>query len=738
MRTRIFLSVSFLLLLTTTAFGAQQRQALDEELRRIFELKEYEPKLFGPTAWLEAGRRYTTAESNEIVAYNSSSGGREVLISTAGLTPPGATVPLEIDGYSWSRDGSRLLVFTNSKKVWRDHTRGDYWVLEVATKKLRRLGGRAEPSTLMFAKFSPDGGRVAYVRENNLYVEDLSSNVITQLTTDGSNTTINGTSDWVYEEELSLRDCFRWSPNGQSIAYWQFDTAGVETMTLTNDTDSPYPKIVQYAYPKVGTTNSAVRIGVVGVSGGRTKWMNIPGDPRNMYLARMDWLDGSDKLVIQRLNRLQNINDVLLADSKTGIVTALHRDESKTWVNVQDSPEWLNANEFVRTSEKDGWQHVFRVSADGRDERLITRFEGDVLEIAGVDKPGGWLYFIASPENAGQRYLYRSKLDGTGNVERVTPANQPGWHSYDISPDRRWAFHTYSQFDVPPTTELISLPDHRSVRVFVDNAALRTKIRSIVKTPVEFFTVGIGGGVFLDGYMVKPSNFDPTRKYPLFIYIYGEVAAQTVVDRWGGDRALFHRALANEGYIVASIDNRGTPAPKGAAWRKIVYGSLGELSSQDHAAAVRAMLSKFAFIDASRVGIWGWSGGGTNTLNAMFRFPEVYKVGIAVAPMPDQRLYDTIYEERYMGLPDANADGYRRGSAINFAEGLKGNLLIVHGSGDDNVHYQGTERLVNRLIELGKPFDLMVYPNRTHAISEGKGTTLHLYSLITRYILEHL
>jgi len=291
---------------------------------------------------------------------------------------------------------------------------------------------------------------------------------------------------------------------------------------------------------------------------------------------------------------------------------------------------------------------------------------------------------------------------------------------------------------VPAVVELISLPDHRVARTLVNNAAVRAKVASMARPPVEFFNIDIGDGIVLDGLMLKPSTFDANRKYPLQMYVYGEVASQTVLDAWGGNRMLFLRALANEGYIVASVDNRGTPAPKGAAWRKVVYGALGDLSSKEQAAAVRAMTAKYTFIDAGRVGIWGWSGGGSNTLNAMFRFPDVYKVGVAVAPEPDQTLYDTIYQERYMGLPKDNAEGYRIGSPINFAEGLKGKLLIVHGSGDDNVHYQGTERLVNRLVELGKPFDLMVYPNRTHAISEGKGTTLHLYSLIARYIRAHL
>jgi len=334
--------------------------------------------------------------------------------------------------------------------------------------------------------------------------------------------------------------------------------------------------------------------------------------------------------------------------------------------------------------------------------------------------------------------LYRSRLDGSDVPQRVTPAVERGTHGYDVAPHARLAFHSASRFDRPTSIEVVDLPDHRALRPLTDTAALVSTLEPIVAPPVEFLTLDIGNGVTLDAWMLKPKGFDASRKYPVVAYVYGEPAGVTVTDQWGGGRNLFHRALAEAGYVVVSVDNRGTPAPKGAAWRKIIYGTVGDLSSREQALAVAALADRFAFIDRDRVGIWGWSGGGSNTLNAMFRFPATFKVGVSVAPVPDQRLYDTIYQERYMGLPQDNADGYRMGSPINFAEGLQGRLLVVHGSGDDNVHYQGTERLVNRLVELGKPFDMMVYPNRTHAISEGPGTTAHIYHLIGRYLLEHL
>jgi dipeptidyl-peptidase-4 len=578
---------------------------------------------------------------------------------------------------------------------------------------------------------------VAYVRGNNIFVEMIEEGHIRQITADGTDTTINGTSDWVYEEELGLRDAFRWSPDGANIAFWQFDATGVGTFTLINDTDTLYPETKKIAYPKVGTANSAVRIGVVNVESKKTRWMKTPGDPRDSYLARMEWMDGST-VGIQQLNRLQNQNDLLLADARTGEVRRVFRDENKAWVDTQGIT-WIDSGKsFLCLSERDGWRKIYTVSRDGSQITPITLFDADVLELSGVNETAGWAYFIASPEKATERYLYRSKLDGTGTPERVTPADQRGTHRYDVAPGGQLAFHTYSRFDQPPVVSVVSLPEHTALRTLTDTSALVAKLAPILKPEVEFFTIEVGDGVTLDGYMLKPSTFDPTKKYPVISHVYGEPASQTVMDQWGGSGILFHRALAEAGYIVLSVDNRGTPAPKGAAWRKVIYGAVGDLASKEQAAAMRALAAKYPFIDASRIGVWGWSGGGTNTLNAMFRFGDVYKVGVSVAPVPDQKLYDTIYQERYMGLPSTNADGYKLGSAINFADGLKGKLLIIHGSGDDNVHYQGTERLFNKLIELGKPFDVMVYPNRTHSISEGAGTSVHVYKRIARYFIENL
>jgi dipeptidyl-peptidase 4 len=731
--------------LPTTVFS--QSAPVADQLRRIFASGEFSPRQrFGPARWIEQGGAYLTLEpsaavrgARDIIRYEAATGARSIVVSASQLIAPGATEPLDIDDYAWSADGGRLLLFANTQRVWRQNTRGDYWVLDRAGGTLRKLGGPDAPaSSLMYAKFSPVGDRVGYVRQGEVYVESLTDGKITRLTTGADSLHVNGMSDWVYEEEFDLRDGFRWSPDGTRIAYWQFDMTGVGTFRLINDTDSLYPKIIPIQYPKAGTSNSAVRAGVVSATGGATRWLELGDDLRENYLPRMEWA-GAAELVLQRMNRLQNTDRVLLADATTGSVRTILTERDSAWVDVVDDLVWVaKGAEFLWPSERDGWRHVYRVSRDGARLSLITPGAFDVVSVAGVDEPGGWLYYIASPENATQRYLFRSRLDGKGSAQRLSPADAPGTHRYQVSPGAQWAFHNYSRFDQPAITELVRLPSHQVARTLVNDSAQRAAVARVVTRPTEFFRVPVGDGITVDGWMIRPRDFDSTQAYPLLVYVYGEPAGQTTGDAWSGGTGLWHHLLADQGYVVVSFDNRGTPAPRGRAWRKVVYGAVGVTSSREQAEAVRALTRARPYLDSTRVAIWGWSGGGSSTLQALFRYPEVYQVGMSVAPVPDESLYDTIYQERYMGLPTTNAEAYRLASAINVAEGLRGRLLIVHGSGDDNVHYQGSERLVNRLVQLGKRFDFMTYPNRSHCICEGPGTTLHVYSLLTRYLLEHL
>jgi len=715
---------------------------------------EFRAQAYGPIRWTAGGAAYTVLEpsasvkdAEDLVQYDVATGRRAILVPASRLVPPGDSVPIAIEDFAWCPAGPSLLIYTNSQRVWRQHTRGDYWLVDTTSWSLRKLGPGAKPSTLMFATFSPDGRRVAYVREHNLYVEDVAGGTVTQLTNDGSPTVVNGTFDWVYEEELNLRNGFRWSPDGQRIAYWQLDMDSVRNFDLINDTDSLYSFVIPVQYPKAGTTNSAARIGVVSAAGGPTRWLDIPGDPRNQYPARMDWAASPRELVIQRLNRLQNTDDVMLGDAETGSVRTILTERDSAWVNVVDDLRWLDGGKtFLWVSERDGWRHLYRISRDGKTVRLLTPSAFDLISpdaafgsayVHAVDTTGGWAYFSASPDNATQRYLYRARLDGKGRPERLTPAAQAGSHDYDIAPGARWGLHTWSRFDRPPMIDLVRLPRHETIRGLVDNAELVGRLAKLRTRPVEFFHAAADDGTRLDGWMLKPADFDSTRRYPVLFHVYGEPASQTVLDEWSGFQNLWHRMLTQQGYIVASVDNRGTPAPRGRAWRKSIYGRIGVLASADQAAAVRD-LSHHPYVDPARIGIWGWSGGGSMSLNAILRYPDLYAMAMAVAPVPDLRLYDTIYQERYMGLPSDNADGYRLGSPITFAQQLRGKLLVVHGSGDDNVHFQGTERLVDALVAAGKPFTMMDYPNRTHCICEGPGTTRHVFQLLERYLHENL
>ena len=730
-------------LLLAAPVAAQEADPALLTVKRIYGSTDFRSESFGPARWFPTGGAYTTLEATpnggagrELVRYDASSGAREVLVTAARLTPEGAKAPLAVESYDWSPDQGRLLIYTNSKQVWRINTRGDYWVLDRASGQLRQLGKFAKPSTLMYAKFSPDGGRVGYVVENNLFVENLATGDVTQLTRDGSRTIINGNFDWVYEEELSLHDGWRWSPDGNRIAYWQLNADRVRDFAMIRTTDSLYSRVVPIQYPKAGEQNSAARIGVVSATGGETTWLQIEGDPRNNYLARMEWAASSDELVVQKMNRLQNTLDLLLADARTGQVRTVLVEKDSAWVEVVDDLVWLeDGKRFTWVSERDGWNHVYVVSRDGKDVKLITPGDFDVLNVVGTDDANEWVYFVASPDNPAQRYLWRTRLDGKGKAERLSPGTANGSHLYDAGPGMRWAFHTYHTFTSAPIIDLVQLPTHKSVRMLAANKQVRDRVMAIRKGTVEWTTLRAADGSRLNAWIMKPADFDSTRRYPVLFQVYGGPGSQTVVDGWTGSQYLWHLMLTQKGYIVASVDNRGTGA-RGRAWRKVIYKQLGVVETQDQASAA-ADLAKRPWVDPQRIGIWGWSYGGFMSLNALFQAPDVYRTAIAVAPVTHWKYYDNIYTERYNGLPQENAAGYDKGSPLSYVKQMKGDLLLVHGSGDDNVHYQNSEALINALVAANKPFEMMEYPDRTHSISGGN-TSLHLRELLTRYLDEHL
>ena len=728
---RIFLCAA-VLLTAVLSLKAQPELTLED----LYVKGTFRARGAAQPTWMEDGVSYSTMNEKGLVKINAVTQEETVIVPSSAFIPEGADKPVRSQGVEWSQDRTKLVVYTNSSRVWRRNTRGDYWLVDISSGTIRQLGKGLEPSRMMYGKLSPAGDRFAFVYYNNLYVEDVATGVRRQLTFDGSEKIVNGNFDWVYEEELSCYDGWRWSPDGTKIAYWNSDTEGTGTFLMIDNIDSLYSFTIPLPYPKAGTTNSAVRVGVVDVNTARTEWFPLPGDPRENYIARMEFVPGTDEVMIQQLNRLQNTNTVYYGNVKTMELNQFYSDHDDAFLDIHDNIVWLEGNKyFTWTSEKDGWRHLYRVSRDGREETLITKGDFDVINIECIDPKGGYVYYMASPYSAVEQYLYRSKLNGKGKAERVTPQGFTGTYSYNISPGAKYALCSYSNCATPRVYEMISLPDHKTLRVLEDNAALKEVFASYGLRPREYFQVDIGEAV-LDGWMIKPRDFDASKKYPVIFQIYGEPASSTVQNSWSGD--YWHQLLAQQGYIIMSIDPRGTNNPKGRTWRKSIYGKVGDVAIKDHAKAVRLAEEMFPFMDPERIGVWGWSGGGSSTAHLMFQFPDVYATGIAVAGVYSQYLYDSIYQERYMGLPSTNPEGYRNGSPISHAAGLKGNLFLIHGTGDDNVHYQSCEMLVNELVKQNKMFSMMAYPMRTHGISERENTTYHLYQTMFKYWLEHL
>ncbi|MGA2498470.1 MAG: DPP IV N-terminal domain-containing protein [Tepidisphaeraceae bacterium] len=716
---------------TSAEESARLLAQIEPRIKAIYEANEFAMRTFRAT-WLPDGSGYLKLETpagatgTEVASYDSAGGQRTVVVPSEKLVLPGSSRPLKLLWFQRAPSGNRFLLHGD---VTEGQRRSGHWLYEPESGALRPLD---DGLGLWFDAnaFSPDGQRLLATRGADLIVLDIASGRTIPLTKDGDPGTI----------ENGHRAS--WSPDGKWIAYVQSDSSAVPKRAVLVPGDPTYRTFRETRYERIGGPISTLRIGVVGVEGGPTRWIGLADKPGSFYLNQVSWAGNSDELLVEKLSRSRDAREFLLANHRTGAIAKAYAETDPAWVDMEPSAneglEWIRGGQaFVIISERDGWRRAYVVSRDGSSITPITPAGSDVIARGQVDDKNGWFYYFASPTNATQRYLYRARLEGTGAPERLTPPDQPGSHRYVFSPDSRWAFHTYSTFDKPPVIDLVQLPEHRSVRVLEDNATPAARIKPLIARPTEFLKLDIGG-VEMDAWMIKPREFDPAKKYPVLVYVYGEPAGQTVLDDWGSGQALFHRAVADLGYIVVTMDNRGTPAPKGAAWRRAVFGSLGPLSTEEQAAGLKTLARLCPFVDLSRVAIWGWSGGGSNTLNAMFRKPDVYHVGIAVVPKPQPQYYNAEYQEIYMRTPKDNPEGYRTCAPINYAEGLRGDLLIITGSGETNTHIEITEGLVDRLIALGKRFDYFVYPNRDHGLSEGKGSLTHVRMLIARYLIEHL
>ncbi|HEU4641560.1 MAG TPA: S9 family peptidase [Gemmatimonadaceae bacterium] len=739
---RSALAAAAALTLCAAAAGAQQNSTIPSQdsttlsVDAIFGRYEFAGAQFPDIHWLADGSAYVTTRSGErgddIVRVDPATGRSTVLIDAAALAR-GMGEPARVEDIVLSDDGRKALVFHNSVRVWRRNTRGVYHVVDLVTGAVTPISRR--PGLQMFAKFSPDGRQVAFVRGNDLWVTDLATGAERALTHDGSDVIINGTTDWAYEEELDLRDAFRWSPDSKHIVFWRFDQSAIPTYPILDD-GTLYPRVLTLRYPKAGEPNSTVKLGVVTVATGATTWLKTGGDTtvHGDYLARAEWV-GNDSIVVQRLPRLQNQIHVLMASAATGDTRPVLTERDSAWLEVDDAaPRWVDGGrQFIWASDRSGWRQYYLYRRDGTLVRRITRDSVDVTELAGVDERRGLVYVVEAGPTPMQRQVVAYSWRKRGSGRRITSGQ--GTHRVSIAPGGAWMVDTRTSAGVPAVMTIAALPTAAHPRTIEDNAALRAKLARLGLRAPEFFHVPMPDGTLLNAYRIVPADFDSTRHYPVLMTVYGGPGSQTVTDDWGGANYLWHQMLAQHGVVVVSVDNRGTGA-RGSAFLHATYRHLGMLESHDQIDAAK-WLARQPWVDGSRIGIWGWSYGGYMAALTAFRGGSVFRAAISVAPVTDWRLYDAIYTERYMRTPQENKAGYDESSAQHWVDGLTARYLLVHGTGDDNVHPQNSIQLADRLEAAGKLFQMVLYPNRTHSISGGN-TRVHLFDTLTRFVEEQL
>ena len=734
-------------------------------LDKLFASGEFFGRGFRGGNWAETGPELLFIEadsesgSTSLVRWNLTTDARETLIDGLALGKPDADDEslISIEDYAYSADGSKVLLYTDSERVWRLNTKGYYYVYDIGAGTITPVSDRAA-GLQMFAKFNPQATQVAFVRDRNLFVTDLASGAERQLTSDGSDgAIINGTFDWVYEEEFGLRDGFRWSPDGTRIAFFQLDEANTRDFQMT-DLTTLYPEYQKFRYPKAGEANSEVRIGVIDVTTGETEFFDtdtwMQGGDETEYIAAMGWTpEGNDSRVwMIRLNRDQNDGDVLYGNPETMSITTILEESSDSYLEVETGFSDLSTGtltylrdgeHFVWRSDRDGFSHLYLYRNDGTFVDRITEGNWDVTTFHGVDEATGMVYFSSTAASPMERHLYRIGLPGTdarnevSTPEKITVA--AGWHGVNISGDFEYFIDRYSNSTTPTITTLHRISGD-PIAVLEDNQELIDRLATYDLPAAEFMTVPAADGTPLNAYLIKPSDFDPSRAYPLLIHTYGGPGSQEVRNSWAGTERLWHHFLAEEyGILVAGVDNRGTGG-RGRDFRTATQLNLGPIEAEDQIAAAQH-LGAMEFVDADRMGIWGWSYGGYLTLLAMSYGdgPETFHAGVAVAPVTNWRYYDTIYTERYLSTPQKNAAGYDDGSPVTYAENFADDqeLLIVHGSGDDNVHVQNTIVMADALIAANKQFELMIYPGRTHGIFGGN-TRRHLFTMLTDFFREHL
>jgi dipeptidyl-peptidase-4 len=680
---------------------------------------------------MKDGMHYTTLTTNDeqllIQKFNYEQTEKEsdILLSTDYTLPNGKTP--EFGEYTFCEDESKLLVPTESEPIYRYSSRSAFVVIDLKAKTAAYLSAGKQ----QYAEFSPDGKKVAFVRDNNLFIKDLENGNETGITSDGKqNSIINGATDWVYEEEFALAQAFFWSPDSKRLAFLKFNESSVKEFNMPTY-GTLYPGDYRFKYPKAGEDNSLVTVFVCNVATNNLVKMKS-GDDSNLYFPRLNWTSKGEQLCITRLNRHQNHLELLLANPETGDIKLLMEEKSETYIDIHDNLRFLaDGKRFIWSSELGGFNQLYLYGMDGKKIHAITSGNADVTDFYGFNEKSGEVFYQTASPTPSDRSIYSIKLTGKA-ARNLAPGS--GHHRPEFSSDFRYFILNSSKANEPYRFELFA-GSGKLIRVLESNDPLKEKLATYRLSPKEFFNFKNKGGVELNGWMIKPPDFDPAKKYPVFMTVYGGPGHNTVENSWGGSDYFWHQLLAEKGYIVVSVDNRGT-GNRGEAFKKMTYKQLGKLETEDQLDAAQ-YLAGLSYVDGSRIGIQGWSYGGYMSSLCITKGADLFKMAIAVAPVTNWRYYDSIYTERFMQTPQENASGYDDNSPINHVSRLKGKYLLIHGTADDNVHFQNSVEMVSALVRANKQFDVFYYPDKNHGIYGGN-TRLHLYTMMTDYIIKNL
>ncbi|MEI8202514.1 MAG: S9 family peptidase [Bacteroidota bacterium] len=710
-----------------TAQSPQKNITLED----IWKNGTFYPKTLTEVIPSSKGDYYFTFEDGIMINKNDFKTGKmlETIVRMSELIPEGDTKAIAIDDFWFSKDESKLLISTENQSIYRHSKISKYYVCDLKTKKLSLI---AKGERCRDAMLSPDATKVTYEKDNNMYVEDLGTHLATQITTDGKwNYIINGSADWVYEEEFDLLHAFSWSPDGKYIAFYRFDETKVKEYEMAKYSGL-YPEEFKYKYPKAGEENSVVQVYVYDVAANKKQMVDV-GSVTDQYLPKMMWTAQPNKLCVYRMNRLQNKLELLLADAANGSTKIIYSEENKWYVDLNEYLQFTSdAKSFFICSEKDGYNHIYHYDLSGKLINQVTSGNWNVTEISGIDDKAGKIYFISTEESPLNRDIYSIRFDGS-QKERVFKEN--GQHAVTFSNSFNYCIHSYSNAGLPKQFALMNLSNGKLIKTLEDNKQLQQTIKEYNFSRKEFFTFNTTENISLHAWMIKPVDFDSTKKYPVLMYVYGGPGSQTVENRWEVSDFAWFQLLAQKGYIVVSVDNRGTGF-RSEEFKKCTYQQLGKYETIDQIEAAK-YLGSLKYIDKNRIGMFGWSYGGYMSALCMTEGADYFKAGIAVAPVSNWRYYDDIYTERFMRTPQENPKGYDDNSPVSSVKKLKGKLLIIHGSADDNVHLQNSMELIKALIKENKQFDMFIYPDKNHSIL-GAGTRLNLYVKMTNFILNNL